>query len=217
MTTVTKIDQPRKVWDRLFATPGQLAMITTVDTEGRVNACSVATCVRIVHDPVQISFCTDMHKDTARNVLDTGEFVVNLPSFEKTLLEQVCIVGVPFAPGVNELEKAGLGETPSRKVTPPRITECKRHFECELAWTHEWDGRLMVAGTAVAASIDEGCVDEKGFILWRKLMPVHYCGAPYNNVTPGHSMFVGCYETMSVPLLYDGPEVEITRRTWKKL
>jgi flavin reductase (DIM6/NTAB) family NADH-FMN oxidoreductase RutF len=217
VSNVNKIDQPREVWDRLFATPGHLAMITSVDTEGRVNACTVATCVRVVHDPLQIAFTISTHRDTARNVQNTRQFVVNLPSFEQALLEKVLVVGVPFAPGVNELEKAGLTATPSRMVSPPRITECKRHFECEVEWTREWTGRLMVVGNAVAASVDEGCLDERGFILWDELKPVHYCGAPYNNVTPGHSMFVGCYETMSVPLLYDGPETEDSRRTWEKL
>ena len=52
------VQQPEKYWDRLFAPGGHAAMITTVDREGRVNAASYATCVRIVHKPVQIAFTT---------------------------------------------------------------------------------------------------------------------------------------------------------------
>lgn len=217
MADFRKADQPKEHWDRLFATPGHLAMITTVDAEGRINACTVATCVRVVHDPVQIAFTITTTNDTASNLRDTGAFVVNLPSFDRALLEKVCTVGLPFAPGVNELEKAGLTAIPSTVVDPPRIGECGRHFECELVWTKEWVGRTMVVGNVVAASVDEGCVDERGFILWEKLKPVHYCGAPYNNVAPGQSMFVACYETMGVPLTWEGPEQDRSRGNWSKL
>ena len=41
-------------------------------------------------------------------VLATQEFVVNVPSFEREILEEVRVVGLEFPPGVNELEKAGI-------------------------------------------------------------------------------------------------------------
>src|ERR1700710_1221511 len=113
------VSQPEKYWDRLFAPGGHAAMITTVDKAGRVNAASYATCVRIVHKPVQIAFTTSETGDTHKNLIETGQFVVNLPSFDRALLEKVRVVGLPFARGVNELEKAGLTALASTIVTPP--------------------------------------------------------------------------------------------------
>ena len=43
---------------------------------------------------------------TYRNVLATNDFVVNIPSFDREILEKVRTLGVAFAPGVNELEKS---------------------------------------------------------------------------------------------------------------
>ena len=103
-----KIDQPPENWDRLFANVGQLAMITTVDSAGRVNAATFATCVRCMHIPVQIAFTADDTRHTTKNILETGEFVVNLAAFERDILEKACILGLTFASGVNELDKAGL-------------------------------------------------------------------------------------------------------------
>jgi flavin reductase (DIM6/NTAB) family NADH-FMN oxidoreductase RutF len=194
--------QPEKYWDRLFAPGGHAAMITTVDREGRINAASYATCVRIVHKPVQIAFTTSQAGDTGRNVTETGQFVVNLPSFERDILEKVRIVGLPFARGVNELEKAGLTALPSTLIKPPRIAECHRHFECEVVWTKEWLNRMMVVGNVVAASVRVDCVDRKGYIIWERIKPVAFCGAPYVN------MFAASYETMAVGLPYDGPEAQ---------
>ena len=146
MASITKLDQPAKYWDRLFAPSSCLAMITTVDALGRVNAASYGTCTRVHHEPVYIAFTANIGADNANNVVAIGEFVVNLPRFERRSLEQVRIVGLPFAPGVSELEKAGLTALPSTLVKPPRIAECPRHFECRVEWTKEWSGRLMIVG-----------------------------------------------------------------------
>lgn len=128
--------------------------------------------------------------------------MVNLPSFERDILEKVRIVGLPFARGVNELEKAGLTALPSTLVKAPRIAECHRHFECEVVWTKEWLNRMMVVGNVVAASVRADCVDHKGYIVWERIKPVAFCGAPYVN------MFAAGYETMAVGLPYDGPEAQ---------
>jgi flavin reductase (DIM6/NTAB) family NADH-FMN oxidoreductase RutF len=201
MTSI-RMDQPRKWWDRLFAPSSCLTMITTVDGAGRVNAASYGTCTRVHHEPVYLAFTANVDADTVRNVRETGEFVVNIPSFDEKCLEAVRVVGLPFAPGVSELDKAGLHAMPSTIVKPPRIQECSRHFECKVEWTKEWSRRLMIVGEVVAASYEAGSVDENGFIVWDKVRPAHYCGAPYGG------KFVAAYETMDVGLPYDGPEVQ---------
>ncbi len=207
MTHGNFVAQPEKYWDRLFAPGGHAAMITSVDKDGRVNAASYATCVRITHKPVQICFTTSQKGDTGRNILETGQFVVNLPQFEREILEKVRVVGLPFAPGVNELEKAGLTALPSSKVKPPRIAECLRHFECDVEWTKQWHNRIMVVGNVLEAWVEESCVDAKGYIVWDRIKPVAFCGAPYVN------MFAAGYETMRVGLPYEGPEVTDAMRS----
>ena len=199
MAPTKKIDVASDYWDRLYAPSSCLVMITTVDKEGRINAASYGTCVRVCHDPVYIAFTTGATKDTYNNVLATEEFVVNVPSFEREILERVRVVGLEFPPGVNEIDKAGLTSVPSTVVKPPRIAECRSHFECKVEWTKQWLHRLMVVGKVVAASVDEGCVDEHGYLVWEKLKPAHYCGHEYKN------MFVAAYQTMEVDMVYTGP------------
>ena len=89
MDSIKKIDVPIEHWDRLYAPSSCLVMITTVDKEGRINAASYGTCVRVCHDPVYIAFTTGATKDTYNNILATEEFVVNVPSFEREILEKV--------------------------------------------------------------------------------------------------------------------------------
>ena len=204
-----KIDQPPENWDRLFANVGQLGMVTTMDAAGKVNAATFATCVRCMHIPVQISFTADLTRHTYKNILETREFVVNLAAFEREILEKACVLGLTFASGVNELEKADLTALPAKRVKPPRILECHRHFECELVWTKEWLNRVMIVGNVVAASVDADCVDERGFVIWDRVKPVQYAGSPYQryvDMPPYKHVFLVSYETMSVETTYDGPE-----------
>src|SRR6185437_365797 len=74
MTGPQKLDQPRKYWDRLFAPSSCLAMITTVDTQGRVNAASYGTCTRVHHEPVFIAFTANVGADNANNILAGSDF-----------------------------------------------------------------------------------------------------------------------------------------------
>jgi len=200
-----KVDVPEKHYDRLASPVATLVMITTVDAAGRVNAASFATCLRNNHIPCCYEFSVDMHKDTAANVLATGEFVVNIPSFDRDILEKVMVVGLPFAPGVNELEKAKLTAIPSKVVKPPRIAECKSHFECKVEWTRQWlETRLTVVGRVVAASVNRDCIDAEGYVIHDKLRPAHYCGHAY--LRDSKMRFVASYEVMEVGMVYDGPE-----------
>ena len=200
-----KVSLPQKYHDRLFAPSSCLAMITTVDGEGLVNVASFGTCTRVNHNPVFLAFTTTVGNDTADNVLETGEFAVNLPAFDEQMLGKVMVAGLPFARGDNELEHADLTAFASETIRPPRILECPRHFECKVEWTKQWAGsRLMVCGLVTAASADADCIDAKGYINWNKARPAHYCGAPYGN----GNMFVKAYETITVDVPYHGPEGE---------
>lgn len=196
-----KVSVPLKHHDRLFAPSSCLAMITTVTSEGSVNVAAFGTCTRVNHNPVYIAFTTTLGNDTGNNILETGEFVVNLPAFDQSMLEKVMVVGLPFDAGDSEIAHAGLTAIESETVRPPRILECPRHFECKVEWTKQWSGeRLMVCGLVKAASADADCIDAKGYVLWDKVRPAHYCGAPYGD----GNMFVKAYEATAVDITYRG-------------
>jgi flavin reductase (DIM6/NTAB) family NADH-FMN oxidoreductase RutF len=181
-------------------------MITTVSPRGEVNAASFGTCTRVSHAPVTLAFAVGAGKDTFNNVLATGEFVVNVPAFERRQLEQVRIAGLNFAPGVNELDAAGLQSLPAVRVRPPRIAGFGRHFECQVLWTRKWRDRLLVVGDVVAASCLPGVADENGYLVWDRARPAHFCGWPYENA------FVPAFEVTHVDMTYTGPEATAGER-----
>ena len=195
-----KLDLEGQHRDRAFAPSSGVAIVTTCDGAGRVNAAAYGSCVRASHEPLDIAFTAYAGHDTVANLREVPEFTVNLPRFDPDLLARLQTVGLPFARGVNELEKAGLTALAARAVRPPRVAECPRHFECRVIWTKEWDGRVMVAGRVAAASADADCVDDRGYLVWDRAKPVHTCGAAYID------MFVPAFEPVAVAPGYEGPE-----------
>src|SRR5690606_10691872 len=69
-------------------------------------------------------------KDTARAILDTGDFVLNLVSRDLAPAMNVTAVDAPR--GTDELALAGLDTAPARRVAAPRIRQSPVSLECTL-------------------------------------------------------------------------------------
>jgi len=213
MIAANKIDVPRASWDHVFSPTSLLALITTIDGLGRVNAAPFGSCIRVCHDPMDVAFTVNKGEicastrlagqswshDTCDNVLATGEFVVSVVPFETSVIEKVFVCGLPFKPGVCELDKARLNALPSMSVKPPRIAECHAHFECRVIWTRDWAHRMMIVGRVSAVSVDEGCLDERGWPLLDRIKPVHFC----------QGKVVPAYQVTSVQWEYSGSREDL--------
>jgi len=141
-----------------FVLPQPITIVTTIDRNGRVNAALKSWVMYC--SPSDIMFGCNTEHDTAKNILETREFVVNIPS--RDIFKQTVITAVRYPRGVNELEEAGLTAIPSSKVKPPRIEECKAHAECKLMWHKRLEGNAIVfIGRVVALSVDENIFDVK--------------------------------------------------------
>jgi flavin reductase (DIM6/NTAB) family NADH-FMN oxidoreductase RutF len=69
-------------------------------------------------------------KDTARNILERREFVVNLVDEGIVVQMHGCSTDMP--PETSELQAVGLTATPSLSIAPPRILEAPAALECTL-------------------------------------------------------------------------------------
>ncbi len=138
-------------------------LITTVDTDGRVNAAAFGTCTRVCHDPMYIAFTCGTGKDTYDNVLATGEFVVNVVPFEQAMLDKTLVCGLPFRGGENELVKAGLTARPGAQAASRRASPSAAAISnARSSGRGNGCNRLMVCGKVEAVSIDEDCITDQG-------------------------------------------------------
>ncbi|MBL4916163.1 flavin reductase family protein [Szabonella alba] len=104
-------------------------------------------------------------KDTARNIADQGEFVVNLVS--EDLLPQMSMTSAPLPPEESELEAAGLTALASVHIAPPRLAESPVSFECRtLHCLETGPDQILVVGSVLAIHVaDRFVLDaERGHI-----------------------------------------------------
>jgi len=135
-----------------------VVVVTTVSRDGVPNA-AVKTNFMTVSSMTRYAFCCNPQHHTFKNILDTKEFVVNIPTEDimDKVLKAALITMNPCPIGVNEIEKAGLTPIASEKVRPPRIKECVAHYECVLDWYREG----IIVGKTVAVSVDESLMEGK--------------------------------------------------------
>lgn len=142
--------------------PRPIALATTIDLQGVVNAAPFSFFNAVCDDPAAVIMSVNADpgkvKDTARNIRDTGQFVVNLVN--EAIAEAMNVCAVDFPPGVDELRKAGLTALPSAKVKPPYIAEAPVSFECERIANIELGvGRNLVVGKILFMHIKDEFID----------------------------------------------------------
>jgi flavin reductase (DIM6/NTAB) family NADH-FMN oxidoreductase RutF len=114
--------------------PRPIAWISTIGADGRTNAAPFSSYNYVAHSPpmlaVNIGSRKGALKDTARNIRDTGEFVVNVATVE--LLELMHCCSADYSSDVSEPEVLGIALTPGARVRAPRITASPIQMECRL-------------------------------------------------------------------------------------
>ena len=147
--------------------PRPIALVTTVDAEGRANAAPFSFFNVFSHAPPLVVLGIEGRsgaaplKDTMRNIRETGGFVVNLVDRAMVAAMQVCAIDFPSE--VDEIAAAGLDIAASAKVAAPRLTaspvqlECRETVSLSLGTRH----RNLVVGEIVHLHIRDGIVDER--------------------------------------------------------
>ena len=133
--------------------PRPIAWVSTRSAEGVDNLAPHSFYSIAGIDPPVLSFTSVGAKDSLRNVLATGEFVVCLTP--ERLLEQVNATGTDFPADVSEFDAVGLEREPSAVVAPPRVAASPVALECVLAGTQSFGDCTVVFGRVVHLAVDE--------------------------------------------------------------
>jgi flavin reductase (DIM6/NTAB) family NADH-FMN oxidoreductase RutF len=120
--------------------PRPIALVTTVDEHGRINAAPFSFFNCLSADPPILALGVENNpdmsfKDTGHNIRMTEVFTVNIVSF--AIAEAMHVCGSKYPRGVDELKEAGLTAMPGTKVASPWIAEAPAAFECKRHLTLE--------------------------------------------------------------------------------
>jgi flavin reductase (DIM6/NTAB) family NADH-FMN oxidoreductase RutF len=158
--------------------PRPIAWVSSVSADGVVNLAPHSFYTVACVDPPMVQFTSVGKKDSLRNVLATGEFVVCLAP--EPLFEQINATGTNFPPDVDEFAAVGLTPEPSATVAPPRVAESPVALECRLHQALELGDSTVVIGSVLHAAIDadtfDGGVTEGGLPRIDALRPLARLG-----------------------------------------
>ena len=164
--------------------PRPIALVTTLGATGIVNAAPFSMFNMVGEDPPLVMISVNRQnaqgrlKDTAANILRTGEFVVHLP--DESIAAQMHACGEPLAPDVSEVDHTGLTLQPSRAVAVPTIVEAPVAFECVLHEQLVNESRYVFFGRVEALHAREGLIDtERWRVRLQDYFPVARFGASF--------------------------------------
>lgn len=151
--------------------PRPIAWVSTVSAAGQPNLAPFSFFNVVSVDPPMLGFSPSMrspnksaagelvpdHKDTLRNIRETGEFVVNIVTYE--LAQAMNLTSGEYDASINEFEVAKLASAPSNLVRPGRVAASPVSFECKLHQILDLnpgpEGSSLVIGEIVSIHLNE--------------------------------------------------------------
>lgn len=183
-------------WMASTIAPRPVAWVSSISTDGRTNLAPFSFFQMVTPQPPTLMICPQHNgdgslKDTARNIRDTGEFVVNLVSFP--MVQQMNQTSFAFDAGTSEFEEVGVKSVPSHSVLPPRVDGAPMAFECRVAsfqlYPESGATCAIILGQVVTAHADPGITGPDGIIDPERLDLVSRMGADWYGRTKSVSNF----------------------------
>jgi flavin reductase (DIM6/NTAB) family NADH-FMN oxidoreductase RutF len=147
--------------------PRPIALVTSLDGAGRVNAAPFSFFNVFSEEPAQIVLGLQHRapgepKDTTRNLTRAKSFVVNM--VDEPLAETMNLCATDFPPEVSEIEAFGIETARSTLVEPPRIAAAPFALECRRSMSLVFsETRELLIGEVLAVHARARLTDAKNF------------------------------------------------------
>ncbi|NOV02652.1 flavin reductase family protein [Paenibacillus planticolens] len=148
--------------------PRPIAFVTSLSAEGVLNAAPFSYFTIVTADPPMVAVSVQRkqgkRKDTSRNAMDRGEFVVHIS--DESYISQINQAAAALPPDESEVALSGLTPVESTKIAVPGIAEASIRMECVL------EQAIPLGGTEGAPSAD---------LLIGRVVHFHIADALYEN------------------------------------
>lgn len=157
--------------------PRPIAWISTLSEAGVANLAPYSFFNAFSDNPYYVAFGSGGYKDTLTNIAATGEFAVNIATYD---LREAMNASSTSAVG-DEFEISGLEKTSCRLIKPPRVALSPACLECKHFQTvalPDYDGRAndwLVIGRVVGIHIDDRFI-ENGRVNSAAMKPIMRLG-----------------------------------------
>jgi flavin reductase (DIM6/NTAB) family NADH-FMN oxidoreductase RutF len=159
--------------------PRPIAWVTSLSQAGVINLAPFSFFNAVGSDPLYVIIsigCRDSGapKDTAKNILASGEFVVNLVT--EDLFDAMNISAVDFPPDQSELTAANVHAAPSVRVKAPRLAQSQASLECKLFKSQPLGANTLFIGEVVMFHVADHLLGPRLHI--NNFAPIGRLGSP---------------------------------------
>ncbi|MGI9511641.1 MAG: flavin reductase family protein [Anderseniella sp.] len=165
---------------KALVAPRPIGWISSISAAGVVNLAPYSFFNAMSDNPHYVVFGSAGRKDSITNIVETGEFVCNMATWE--LREQMNQSSAPVESGVDEFELAGLEKAGSVLVKPPRVAASPVGLECRYAKTVDLPGHdnaaggyAIVVGQVIGVYIDDKFIED-GRVNTAAMQPIMRMG-----------------------------------------
>ncbi|MGA7750516.1 MAG: flavin reductase family protein [Gallionella sp.] len=132
--------------------PRPIAWVTSLSQSGVINLAPFSFFNAVGANPLYVIISISLNdagepKDTANNILASGELVVNLVT--EDLFDAMNISAADFPAGQSELAAAHLHAAPSVRIKAPRVAEARASLECKLFSAQSLGANTLFIGEVV--------------------------------------------------------------------
>lgn len=160
-----------------FIYPVPAVMVSLRDKAGRSNIITVAWTGTICSDPPMAYISVRKSRASYPMLVESGEFVINLPSEELVRALDYC--GVRSLDQVDKWKEMNLHEGKASVVAAPTIEEAPVSIECKVTQVLPLGTHDMFLAEVVAVDVDDRYIDEKGAFHMDQVGLVSYCHGDY--------------------------------------
>jgi flavin reductase (DIM6/NTAB) family NADH-FMN oxidoreductase RutF len=149
---------------KALVAPRPIGWISTLSPKGIANLAPYSFFNAMSERPFYVVFGSNGRKHSVSNIEATGEFAVNLATWD--LREAVNTSSARVAEDVDEFELAGLKKAPCRLINCPRVAASPAALECrlfkivELPGDNGVAGDFLTVGRVVGIHIDDRFIDD---------------------------------------------------------
>lgn len=163
-------------WYKVLS-PRSVVLVSTVNAQGVSNAAPFSFVMPVSCEPPLVAFASSPGHHTAKNILNTKDFVVNIPA--NKILNKLWKCARDLPAGRSEIKAANLTEEQSRQVNAPRIKESFAHFECKLFKHYRVGDHLLIIGKVLKAEIKDGLVKKGRYLVKKSNVLMHIGGSEF--------------------------------------
>lgn len=147
-----------KPGNSVYPTP---AVLVSCQVPGeKPNLITVAWCGNINSTPAMLSISVRPIRHSHRIIVESGEFVVNVPAVDQALAVDYC--GVATGAKVDKFATTGLTSAPATTVSAPMVVECPINIECKVKDCISLGSHDMFLAEVVATSVSNRMMDRNG-------------------------------------------------------